>query len=88
MGYAMLAQRGHGIHYRLRARTFIIKHLLSNTNFVYINLDLGMTMQSMKVRVVQTLKEKYPALYALYNDDNILMSSTRLFLPHFGSRFL
>ena len=55
MGYAMLNQRTHGIHLRLRSRVFIVEHKESKKKVVYVNNDIGMCMQSVKETVIEQL---------------------------------
>jgi neutral ceramidase len=61
MGYAMVGQRTHGIHIRLKARAYIIADRKNDTQrFVYVNMDTCMTTQAVKLTVVDRIKKLYP----------------------------
>lgn len=58
MGYANTEQIASGIHFRLRARTFIVAEPLGN-RIVFVNLDACMASQLVKIRVIERLKSRY-----------------------------
>ena len=66
----MPQQRAHGIHFRLRARAFVVIDYLGN-RMVFGSVDLCMIMQSVKLTVVQRLQELYGDLYT---NDNVVLS--------------
>lgn len=61
MGYGNLDQNSAGIHFRLRARTFIVAdHGQSQSQrFVFVNLDSCMASQLITIKVLQRLKSRY-----------------------------
>lgn len=73
MGYAQLKQRGHGIHTRQYARTFIIEDSPGN-RVVFVSVDAGMISHAVKRNVVRELQKKYGQMYQL---DNVMISGTR-----------
>lgn len=60
MGYANIEQNTAGIHFRLRARTFIAAESTTGPRFVFVNLDAGMASQLVTIKVVQRLQSRYP----------------------------
>ncbi|KAL7261643.1 hypothetical protein ACSBR1_000137 [Camellia fascicularis] len=74
MGYANLEQKTAGIHFRLRARTFIVAdENPKGERFAFVNLDAGMASQLVTIKVLEKLKSRYGDLY---NEDNIAISGT------------
>lgn len=73
MGYAQLKQRGHGIHTRQYARTFIVEDS-PGKRIVYVSVDAGMISHVVKRNVVKELRNKYGEVY---NMDNVMISGTR-----------
>lgn len=59
MGYANLFQNTAGIHFRLRARTFIVAESSNGTRFAFVNLDAGMASQLVTTKVLEKLKTRY-----------------------------
>jgi hypothetical protein len=59
MGYANTEQNTAGIHFRLRARTFIVAENLQGPRFVFVNLDAGMASQLLTIKLLQRLKSRY-----------------------------
>lgn len=59
MGYANIEQNTAGIHFRLRARTFIVAENLTGPRFVFVNLDAGMASQLLTIKVLDRLKSRY-----------------------------
>ena len=53
MGYAVPAQRGTGIHLRLKARAFAFAD--DNKRFVFVSVDGGMGSDLVNMRVVDKL---------------------------------
>ncbi|KAJ8538160.1 hypothetical protein K7X08_014700 [Anisodus acutangulus] len=73
MGYGNFDQVTGGIHFRLRARTFIVAESLQGPRFAFVNLDAGMASQLVTIKVLERLKSRY---VNLYNEDNIAISGT------------
>lgn len=73
MGYAQLQQRGHGIHTRLFARTFIVEDENKN-RIVFTSVDAGMISHAVKRNVVKELQKKFGKIYRF---DNVMISGTR-----------
>ncbi|XP_020214423.1 neutral ceramidase 1 [Cajanus cajan] len=66
MGYANTGQIASGIHFRLRARAFIVAEPKGN-RVVFVNLDACMASQIVKIKVIERLKERYGDLYTEKN---------------------
>ncbi|OAY61128.1 neutral ceramidase 1 [Manihot esculenta] len=66
MGYANSDQIASGIHFRLRARTFIVAEPQGN-RVVFVNLDACMASQLVKIKVIERLKSRYGDLYTEKN---------------------
>lgn len=62
MGYANTAQTASGIHFRLRARTFIVAEPKGN-RVVFVNLDACMASQLVNIKVIERLKARYLVYY-------------------------
>lgn len=58
MGYANFDQTTAGIHFRLRARAFVIAESSQGPRFAFVNLDAGMASQLVTVNVVERLKSR------------------------------
>ena len=72
-GYAMVDQRTKGIHFRLRARAFVIAERLNpKSRIVFVSIDICFGTQSVRLGVVPKLREKYGDLYTL---DNVAISA-------------
>jgi hypothetical protein len=66
MGYAVPAQRGTGIHQRLRARAFIFSD--GEKRNVYVSVDGGMGSDLVNMRVVDYLSTNLgPGIYTTVN---------------------
>lgn len=59
MGYAVPAQRGSGIHQRLRARSFIFAD--DNKRVVYVSVDGGMGSDLVNMKVLDKINAKIGA---------------------------
>lgn len=57
MGYANTEQIASGIHFRLRARTFIVAEP-QGKRVVFVNLDACMASQIVTVKVLERLKAR------------------------------
>ncbi|KVH94972.1 Neutral/alkaline nonlysosomal ceramidase [Cynara cardunculus var. scolymus] len=57
MGYANIEQTTSGIHFRLRARTFIVAEPQGNS-VVFVNLDVCMASQLVTIKVIERLKAR------------------------------
>ncbi|XVF55141.1 hypothetical protein PTKIN_Ptkin06aG0012500 [Pterospermum kingtungense] len=66
MGYANMEQIASGIHFRLRARTFIVAEPHGN-RVVFVNLDACMASQIVTIKVLERLKARYGELYTEKN---------------------
>ncbi|KAM1167331.1 hypothetical protein TB2_028896 [Malus domestica] len=66
MGYANTEQVAAGVHFRLRARTFIVAEPQGN-RVAFVNLDACMASQLVKLKVVERLKARYGDLYTEKN---------------------
>ncbi|KAK4766901.1 hypothetical protein SAY86_014652 [Trapa natans] len=66
MGYANMEQTASGLHFRLRARTFIVAEPQGN-RVVFVNLDACMASQIVTTKVLERLKARYDNLYAEKN---------------------
>ncbi|XP_073276232.1 neutral ceramidase 2-like [Primulina huaijiensis] len=74
MGYANLEQVTGGIHFRLRARAFIVAEEDTQGNRIaFVNLDAGMASQLVTIKVMERLKSRYGNLY---NENNVAISGT------------
>lgn len=58
MGYASLEQNTAGIHFRLRARAFIVAESPQGSRFAFVNLDAGMASQLVTIKVLERLKSR------------------------------
>lgn len=63
MGYANTEQTTSGLHFRLRARTFIVAEPQGN-RVVFVNLDACMGSQLVTLKVLERLKSRYINLIA------------------------
>ncbi|CAI9776479.1 unnamed protein product [Fraxinus pennsylvanica] len=66
MGYANMKQIASGVHFRLRARTFIVAEPNGN-RVVFVNLDACMASQLVTIKVLERLKARYGNLYTEKN---------------------
>lgn len=66
MGYANAEQIASGVHFRLRARTFIVAEPKGN-RVVFVNLDACMASQLVTIKVLERLKARYGDLYTEKN---------------------
>lgn len=55
MGYANMEQIASGVHFRLRARTFIVAEP-EGDRVVFVNLDACMASQLVKMKVIERLR--------------------------------
>lgn len=58
MGYANTEQIASGIHFRLRARAFIVAEP-KGKRVVFVNLDACMASQLVTIKVLERLKARY-----------------------------
>lgn len=70
MGYANTEQIASGIHFRLRARTFIVGES-NGKRLVFVNLDACMASQLVTIKLLERLKLRYGGLY---NETNVAIS--------------
>uniref|UniRef100_A0A6N2MPX7 Neutral ceramidase n=1 Tax=Salix viminalis TaxID=40686 RepID=A0A6N2MPX7_SALVM len=66
MGYANTEQIASGVHFRLRARAFIVAEP-RGSRVVYVNLDACMGSQIVTIKVLERLKARYGGLYTEQN---------------------
>ncbi|XP_072522781.1 neutral ceramidase [Salminus brasiliensis] len=71
MGYANPDQTAGGIHTRLFSRAFIVDD--GSKRVVFVNADIGMVSQRLRLEVLQELELKYGDLY---RQDNVILSGT------------
>lgn len=57
MGYANMEQVASGIHFRLRARTFIVSEP-EGKRVVFVNIDACMASQIVTLKVIERLKAR------------------------------
>ncbi|KAL1193152.1 Neutral ceramidase 3 [Cardamine amara subsp. amara] len=72
MGYANMDQVTSGVHFRLRARSFIVAEP-NRKRFAFVNLDAGMASQLVTIKVIERLKQRYGELYT---EENVAISGT------------
>ncbi|XP_062206201.1 neutral ceramidase [Phragmites australis] len=70
MGYANTEQIASGIHFRLKARAFIVAEP-NGKRVVFVNLDACMASQLVTIKVLERLKARYGDLY---NENNVAIS--------------
>ncbi|CAH9109301.1 unnamed protein product [Cuscuta epithymum] len=70
MGYANMEQIASGVHFRLRARTFIVAEPRGN-RIAFVNLDACMASQIVTIKVLERLKARYGNLYT---ENNVAIS--------------
>ncbi|KAL3518113.1 hypothetical protein ACH5RR_020702 [Cinchona calisaya] len=66
MGYANMDQIASGVHFRLRARAFIVAEPQGN-RVLFVNLDACMASQIVTIKVLERLKARYGDLYTEKN---------------------
>ncbi|XP_030498430.2 neutral ceramidase 2 [Cannabis sativa] len=72
MGYANIYQTTAGVHFRLRARTFIVADEDSQgPRFAFVNLDSGMASQLVTIKLLERIKSRYGNLY---REENVAIS--------------
>lgn len=71
MGYANMEQIASGVHFRLRARTFIVAQPQEEKSIVFVNLDACMASQLVTIKVIERLKARYGELYT---EENVAIS--------------
>ncbi|KDP36843.1 hypothetical protein JCGZ_08134 [Jatropha curcas] len=71
MGYANIEQNAAGVHFRLRARTFIVAESAKGARFAFVNLDAGMASQLVTIRVLEKLRSRFGNLYS---EENLAIS--------------
>lgn len=64
MGYANMEQTASGVHFRLRARTFIVAEP-QGSRVVFVNLDACMASQIVTTKVLERLKARYTLKFSL-----------------------
>lgn len=66
MGYANFQQVTAGIHFRLRARTFIVAESEEDgARFAFVNLDAGMASQLVTIKLLERLKSRFILIFLL-----------------------
>jgi neutral ceramidase len=73
MGYANPTQTTHGIHFRQYSRAFIFVDAMMDKRVVFVNIDICMGTQAIKIEVVKKLQAQFGDLY---NTDNVILSGT------------
>lgn len=59
MGYANTEQTAAGIHFRLKARAFIVAEPDGRNRVAFVNLDACMASQIVTIKVIERLKSRY-----------------------------
>lgn len=72
MGYANFEQIASGVHFRLRARTFIVAEP-DGKRLAFVNLDTWGASQILTIKVLERLKARYGDIY---NEQNVAISGT------------
>ncbi|KAF3324499.1 neutral ceramidase-like isoform X1 [Carex littledalei] len=67
MGYANAEQTAAGIHFRLKARAFIVAEPDGGNRVAFVNLDACMASQIVTIKVIERLKSRYGNLYTENN---------------------
>jgi len=67
MGYANPSQTAAGIHFRLRARAFVIGDDDGKNRVAYVSADIGMGSQALTREVISRLGRRFPGQYSLHN---------------------
>ncbi|RCV26276.1 hypothetical protein SETIT_5G232500v2 [Setaria italica] len=70
MGYASAEQIAAGIHFRLKARAFIVAEP-DGKRVAFVNLDACMASQLVTIKALERLKARYGGLY---NENNVAIS--------------
>ncbi|KAF5403355.1 Neutral ceramidase B [Paragonimus heterotremus] len=73
MGYAKFSQSTSGIHTRLFSRAFCIQNTAESRPILFINVDLGMSSQLLKTKVIDELAILYGKEF---DAQNVLISAT------------
>lgn len=71
MGYANAEQIASGVHFRLRARSFVVAQPQGN-RVVFVNLDACMASQLVKLKVIERLKARYCVFLISFSFQNKL----------------
>ncbi|XP_020676863.1 neutral ceramidase 2 [Dendrobium catenatum] len=66
MGYANTDQIASGVHFRLKARSFIVAEPVGN-RVAFVNLDACMASQLVTIKVLERLRARYGDLYSEQN---------------------
>ncbi|KAL3850107.1 hypothetical protein ACJIZ3_011989 [Penstemon smallii] len=70
MGYANMDQIASGVHFRLRARSFIVAEP-QGSRVLFVNIDACMASQIVTIKVLERLKARYGDLYT---ENNVAIS--------------
>ncbi|XP_063949298.1 neutral ceramidase 2-like [Daucus carota subsp. sativus] len=73
MGYGNMDQVTGGVHFRLRARAFVVAESSGGSRFAFVNLDAGMASQLVTIKVLERLQKRYGKLYT---EENVAISGT------------
>jgi neutral ceramidase len=74
MGMANSAQKGQGLHFRLRSRAYVMHDTDTDKRFAFVSIDAGMGGQVVKNRVIKKLNDALEL--TMYSDDNVCISGT------------
>lgn len=58
MGYGNMDQVTGGVHFRLRARAFVVAESSGGARFAFVNLDAGMASQLATIKVLERLQKR------------------------------
>ncbi|XP_066205442.1 neutral ceramidase isoform X1 [Saccopteryx leptura] len=73
MGYGKTGQNARGLLTRLYSRAFVMAEPNGINRMVFVNVDIGMISQRLRLEVLNRLKSKYGSLY---RRDNVILSGT------------
>jgi neutral ceramidase len=82
MGYAKPGQNGHGLHFRLRARAYVVANRTDGVGcfpagcrFAFVSVDFGMASHAVTQNVLEML-EAHPTTKGLFSYQNLCISGT------------
>lgn len=85
MGYANTEQIASGVHFRLKARTFIVAEPGGN-RVAFVNLDACMASQLVTIKVLERLKSRYFFAYGTVMWSDIIFTNDTLLSTVFHLR--
>lgn len=76
MGYAMLDQKGSGLHTRLQARAFVFADDAGTNVVAFVSADICMGFHGVKAAVVKALQDKFAPNASPFSDENVMVTGT------------